>query len=73
LRVECERLESELSRQKPFIKDLEKEASAARSASRQAADQAGLLERELRQLKQQHEEEQVALTAELNKARHAAR
>jgi membrane protein involved in colicin uptake len=73
LRVECERLDSKLSRQKPFIKELEKESSAARSVSRQAAEQAGLLERELRQLRQQHQEEQAALTAELNKARHAAR
>lgn len=73
LRLECERLESELSRQKPLMKELEKSAAAARAASRQSADQAVLLDKQLRQLKQQHQEEQAVLTAELNKARHAAR
>lgn len=73
LRLECERLESELSRQRPLMKELEKAAAAARAEARQAADEAALLDRELRQLRQQHVEEQAALTAELNKARHSAR
>jgi DNA anti-recombination protein RmuC len=73
LRLECERLQSELSRQRPLIKELEKSTAAARAASRQTADQAVLLDKQLRQLRQQHQEEQTALTAELNRARHAAR
>jgi len=73
LRVEVERLESELSRQKPVMKELDKAAAAARAASRQSADQAVLLDKQLRQLRQQHQEELAAATAELNKARHAAR
>lgn len=73
MRLECERVESELSRQRPLIKELEKSSAAARAASRQSADQAVLLDKQLRQLRQQHQEEQTAITAELNKARHAAR
>lgn len=73
MRVEVERLESELSRQKPVMKELDKAVAAARAASRQSADQAVLLDKQLRQLRQQHQEELAAATAELNKARHAAR
>jgi hypothetical protein len=55
------------------MKELEKAAAAGRAEARQAADQAALFDRELRQLRQQALEEQAALSAELNKARHTAR
>lgn len=38
-----------------------------------ADQQAVLLDKQLRQLRQQHQDEAAALTAELHKARHAAR
>lgn len=73
MRVECERLESEVARQKPLIKELDKAGAAAQAAAQQSADQAVLLDKELRQLRQQHLEEITAQTAELNKARYVAR
>ncbi len=71
--LECERLASELSRQKPYVRDLERAAAAARAAARQSDDTAGLLERQLRDMRQQQQEEVAALAAELNKARNTVR
>lgn len=73
LSIECERLSSDLNRQKPYIRDVERAAAAARAAARQSDDTAGLLERQLRELKQQQQDEVTALGAELTKARHTIR
>lgn len=71
--LECERLASEVARQKPYIRDLERAAAAARTTARQADEQAALLQRQMGQMRQQQLQEVDALAAELSKARHTAR
>jgi DNA anti-recombination protein RmuC len=71
--LECERLASEVARQKPYIRDLERAAAAARTAQRQSDEAAALLQRQLGQMRQAQQQEVEALAAELSKARHSVR
>jgi hypothetical protein len=71
--LECERLASEVARQKPYIRDLEWAAAAARTAQRQSDEAAALLQRQLGQMRQAQQQEVEALAAELSKARHSVR
>jgi hypothetical protein len=71
--LECERLASEVARQKPYIRDLERAAAAARTAQRQSDEAAALLQRQLGQMRQAQQQEVEGLAAELSKARHTVR
>lgn len=62
-----------MTRQKPYIRDLERAAAAARTAQRQSDEAAALLQRQLGQMRQAQQQEVEALAAELNKARHTVR
>eukprot|EP00775_Hariotina_reticulata_P013264 gene13264-13394_t len=73
LSVELDRLASELTRHKLLAREAEKAAAVAQATAKQSSDQVSLLERELREARQQHQEEVTALMAELSKSRHATR
>ena len=62
-------MSSELSRGKPYIRDLERAAAAARTEARAAQEAAAVANKDLAAMRQQHDSEVEQLSGNLGKMR----
>lgn len=72
-KADCDKLTSELSRQKLYVRDLERATASARQSCRRADDDAYQLRNDLGFLRAQADDEVAALMSELNKSRQRVR